>query len=126
MQPIAAAPALVTPPPARASTAIVLGLLLLSLIGLTSGRCLIEPDGAGVAVRGNRLHSGEHVGLLMRGGARGTVEENEVFGNACPNVEVRGGAEPLVAHVELVHGPLVEPVAVVRHHQQVVAAVARR
>jgi len=66
-----------------------------------AGPAIAIRDGGEPLVRGNRL---EGAGLVVSGGARGTITDNSIVGAAGPSLVVRGGADPSLGENEIEGG----------------------
>lgn len=56
--------------------------------------CVVIHGGADPRLRHNRIHDGNGSGVLAYGNGRGTLEDNEIFGNARAGVAITEGANP--------------------------------
>jgi parallel beta-helix repeat protein len=72
------------------------GRLLLEGCDITSqrGACVSIHDGADPRLLRNRIHDGERGGVVVEDDGQGTLEDNEIFGNALAGVEITTGANP--------------------------------
>jgi parallel beta-helix repeat protein len=72
------------------------GRLLLEGCDITSqrGACVSIHDGADPRLLRNRIHNGERGGVYVYDNGQGTLEDNEIFGNARVGVRIRTGGNP--------------------------------
>lgn len=47
-------------------------------------------------MRGNKIRDGSSCGISLATGSKGLIQDNDIFGNAHPNVYVASGADPQV------------------------------
>ena len=50
--------------------------------------------GGNSVLRRNRIHSGKQGGVFVSENGLGTLEDNEIFGNAYAGVEIKSGGNP--------------------------------
>ena len=55
---------------------------------------MISARGANPTLRGNRIQDGKQGGVLVYDNGQGTLEDNDILGNALSGVEIREGANP--------------------------------
>jgi parallel beta-helix repeat protein len=58
--------------------------------------CVAIHGGADPRLRGNRIHDGKEAGVFVYEGGQGTLEDNEIFGNASAGVAIGKGGNPTV------------------------------
>jgi parallel beta-helix repeat protein len=75
---------------------IVQGRLHLEACDITSqiGSCVTIHEGADPRLLRNRIHDAKQSGVFVFNKGQGTLEDNEIFGNALPGVAIRTGGNP--------------------------------
>ena len=58
--------------------------------------CIAVGNGADPVIRGNRIHDGKQVGVLIHSEGRGTFEGNNVFANTLAGFAVQDDGDPIV------------------------------
>ncbi|HEV2706474.1 MAG TPA: right-handed parallel beta-helix repeat-containing protein [Pyrinomonadaceae bacterium] len=59
-----------------------------------SGSCLAIHDGADPRIMRNRIHDGQSSGVYVYASGLGTLEDNDIFGNALSNVSIKSNGNP--------------------------------
>jgi parallel beta-helix repeat protein len=73
------------------------GRLELSVCDISSDSlaCVGIYGSANPMLRNNRIHDGKNVGVYILEGGKGTLEDNDIFGNTASGVEIKGeGSDP--------------------------------
>ena len=60
----------------------------------TSNACVAIHGGADPRLRRNRIHDGKQGGVFVYENGLGTLEDNEIFGNAYSGVQIKSGGNP--------------------------------
>ena len=63
-------------------------------ISSSSHACVSIHGGADPRLRLNRIHDGKYAGVFIEDNGRGTLEDNEIFGNGLSGVEIRTRGNP--------------------------------
>ena len=58
--------------------------------------CVGIHDGADPRIKRNRIHDGKDAGVYIYKNGKGTIEENEIFGNTKSGVAIREGGNPIL------------------------------
>jgi len=66
--------------------------------------CVGIHDGADPRLRRNRIHDGKQGGVYFYESGQGTLEDNEIFGNAKSGVEIKSGSNPTLRHNRIYDG----------------------
>jgi F-box protein 11 len=67
------------------------------------GEIVVEGEGTAPVIRANTLHDGRMWGIFVSGGAIGTIEANEIFGNAAAGIGVEGEGTAPVIRANTIH-----------------------
>ncbi len=73
-------------------------------ISSRSSACVVIYGGALPRLRLNQIHGGGAAGIFLYENARGTIEDNEIFGNALSGVEISDGADPILRRNRIYNG----------------------
>lgn len=66
--------------------------------------CVEIHGNASPRLRRNRIHDGKAGGVFFYENGKGTLEDNEIFGNTAPGVEIMGDADPVLRRNRIYHG----------------------
>lgn len=61
-----------------------------------SSACIAIHNAANPTLRGNRIHGGKRNGVVVYEQGRGTLEDNDIFGNTHPGVIITTGGDPML------------------------------